>query len=194
MWEVWRALKPALRAAPCPHSCLQAACHPGSLPEAGDTLGLRRSSGQVHHVQLWRLQGQREPVLLREGVQGVLWGSSSGRYPHPAHTVPAPHWAGLGEPGQQPTPSPVLLWAGSGCAGSAWDGDRAVVDLGWGQGCPGSGMGLSWVWMGLGWVCPGSGISLGWVCHRFRMSLGWVWDGFMLCLGWVCPGSGTLVD
>uniref|UniRef100_A0A8B9DT39 Protein AMBP n=1 Tax=Anser cygnoides TaxID=8845 RepID=A0A8B9DT39_ANSCY len=66
-------------AAPSPCSCLQAAHRPGALPEASAALGLRCGPGQVHQVQLRRLQGQWEPVLLGEGVQGVLRGSSTGR-------------------------------------------------------------------------------------------------------------------
>lgn len=73
-WSCWPA------AAPSPCSCLQAAHRPGALPEASAALGLRCGPGQVHQVQLRRLQGQWEPVLLGEGVQGVLRGSSTGRY------------------------------------------------------------------------------------------------------------------
>lgn len=179
----------------CPCSCLQAAHCPRSLPGSDDTLGLRRSPGQVHHLQLWGLQGQREPVLLGEGVQGVLRGSSAGRY----SPFPLP-------PGQQPATAPVLHWVCLGWGQSGPGSGLVCPDSGWVQDGPIMGLGcichglrislaLEWVWTGfvlcLQWVIlgqdrPGLGVSLGW--DGFVMGVSWVWDGFVLCLGGICPG------
>lgn len=77
-------------------------------------------------------------------MQGVLRGSFSGRYPHPARTLPAPclHHT-------------VLCW---GTQGSSLHHLLSCSGLGLGVlGLPGLGMGLSWIWVGPGWGCPGSG-------------------------------------
>ena len=152
-WEVWGGLSPLAQSSPCPRSCLQAAHRPGPLPEAGDALGLRRGSGQVHHVQLRRLQGQWEPVLLGEGVQGVLRGSYAGRYPHPARTLSAPHHTALCRVAACTIscPTPGWVWVGWVC-------------LALGQGCPGSGWVQDRSVLGLGRVQDGSILGLAWLC------------------------------